>query len=192
MAYVSTANFKLYKNIVGASDDTVINMLIAQAQKMVETHTGRVFEASANTTRTFDAMNDVDGDLLYFDRDLYSINSVTNGDGVVVAASEYVTEPRNGPPYYAIRLKNSSDVVWTYDTDAENAIAISGMWAYSLTAPEDVQWATLRLASYLYEQRKNAGELDRPVAISNNMTMLPSRLPKDVADTLIHYVRSVG
>jgi len=190
--HITTTEFKLYKNIQGGSDDTLIGTFIAQAQQMVETHTGRVFEAIANTTRYFDAELNIDGNLLYFDRDLYSINSITNGDGVVIAAGEYVTEPRNGPPFYAIRLKGSSTVAWTFTNDAENAIAISGKWAYSETVPEDVKWATLRLASYLYEQRKNAGDLDRPVVISNNVTMLPARLPKDVADTLIHYVRSVG
>lgn len=189
--HVDAATFKSYKDITTSGEDALIATLLGQAQKMVETFTGRVFEVTANTTRTFDAEKDVDGHLLYFDRDLYSINTVTNGDGVLVAASEYVTEPRNGPPYYAIRLKGSSTVAWTFSTDAENAIIVSGKWAYSLAAPDDVVWATLRLTSYLYEQRKNAGDLDRPVYVGA-MLMMPTRMPKDVADMLVHYVRSAG
>lgn len=153
MAYTTLPAVKARMGITSATDDAWLEDLIAQAQKLVEMELGRVFEASANTTRYFDAECDVDGATLYLDKDLCSINSITNGDGTTVTAGQYVTEPRNETPYYAIRLKSSAAIAWTYSTDPENAIAISGKWAWSAAAPRDIVQATEMLVAYLYQQR---------------------------------------
>lgn len=186
--YTTTALLKTYLGITGSNDDTLLGTLIDRAQAMIDSHCHRTFEASANTSRTFDAGRDVNGAVLYLDYDLCSINSITNGDGTTVTTSQYTTEPRNETPYYAIRLLSSAGIAWTYSTDPEDAITISGKWAYSENAPNDIVHVALRLAGYLYRQRDNAADLDRAV-IAGNATILPAQLPSDIKAILAPYWR---
>ena len=186
MAYATAAELKRYLNITSSTDDTLLGELIASAQRMIETATGTTFEASSDTTRYFDAIGNVDGAFLLFDRWCASITSITNGDGVAVASTDYVTEPRNDAPYYGVKLLSSKDVTWTYGDDEENAIAVVGKWAYSTTPPADIAQACKRLAAFLYRQRENANDVDRAVVVGN-ATVLPSQLPADVMRLIAPY-----
>lgn len=180
MAYTTADDLRSYLGITDTGDDVLLTSLIASAQEMVDSYCGRTFEAAADTTRTFDAYNDVDGATLYLDEDLFSITTVTNGDGVAVSSSEYTTEPRNRAPYYAIRLLPSAGKNWEAQADGDNqdAISVAGRWAWSLTPPADVVQATRRLAAWLYRQRDNA-DMDRAV-VAGTATILPSAIPADV------------
>lgn len=191
MAYTTVSLLKTYLGATTSNDDTLLTALIARAQAIIDAYCQRTFEASANTSKTFDADRDTDGAWLYLDEDLASINTVTNGDGdVLTASTEYMTEPRNRTPYFAIKLISQSGLSWTWTTAPENAITISGKWAYSTTAPDDIVHATLRLAAYLYRQRDNAADLDRPVYVGN-ATILPAQLPSDIKTILAPYRRLV-
>lgn len=191
MAYTTVSLLKTYLGATTSNDDTLLTALIARAQAIIDAYCQRTFEASANTSKTFDADRDTDGAWLYLDEDLASINTVTNGDGdVLTASTEYMTEPRNRTPYFAIKLISQSGLSWTWTTAPENAITISGKWAYSTSAPDDIVHATLRLAAYLYRQRDNAADLDRAV-IAGNATILPAQLPSDIKTILAPYRRLV-
>lgn len=189
MAYATVVQLKEYLDISTNTDDNLLQSILVRAQAWIDQYTHRTFEASANTSRTFDTERDVDGQVLYLDEDLASINSITNGDGDVLTTSEYTTEPRNRTPYYAIRLLASSNLAWEYSSstdDPENAITISGKWAWSTSAPADIVAATLRLAAYLYRQRDNAADLDRTI-IAGSATVLPPQMPRDVELALLPY-----
>lgn len=183
MAYVTTAELREYLGAKEATDDVLLGKLLTRAQKVIESKLDRVFEASSNTTRYFDAVEDVDGDTLYLDEDLCEIESITNGDGVAVTSDQYVTEPRNDTPWYAIKLKGSSSVVWTYTDDPENAISISGKWAYSATPPAGIVHATLRLAAYYYKQR-DAQVFDVTAMPETGEMIIPKGIPADVREIL--------
>lgn len=188
--YIDLATLKRYLGITSTNDDTLLTECIARAQALIDDYAGRTFEAPADTTRTFDAVTDVVNMTLYFDDDLCQITSVTNGDGVVVAANEYTTQPRNETPYHALKLLASSGKSWTYEDDREDAIVIVGRWAWSVTAPTAIQQAAIRLASYLYRQKDSANDLDRAVVVGNS-TLLPSELPNDLAQMLDYYRRLI-
>lgn len=190
MAYTTASALKTYLGITANDDDTLLGTLVARAQKIVESYTGRVFEVSQDSTKYLDAMRDVDehGRTLYLVDDLCAITSVTNGDGTAVAATEYVTMPRVGGPWWGLMLKQGSAVRWNWDASPETAIVVVGKWGYSTSAPADVVQATERLAAYLYRQRDNANDLDRAM-IAGNTTILPQRLPSDIKDLLEPYRR---
>jgi hypothetical protein len=195
VAWATASELKTYLGISGSGDDSLLTTLLAQAQAFLEQVIGRKFEASTNTTRTFDAVRDVVDDqgwgwgaLLVLDHDLCSINSVTNGDSTVVSSSDYVTEPRNDTPYWGIRLKRSATAAWTYSDTPENAISISGKWAYSATCPDDVKRAVLDLAAYHYRRRGVEGTaLDRPTVSPSGVTMFPGGLPESVKAVIGKY-----
>ncbi len=200
MAYAATSDFHSFQALDDSdtADDALIAQLLTRAQSLIETETRRVFEASADTTRYFSPIEDTDYMWLLVDHDLCAITSIEPGDGNVYYASDYpvsdgtniwVTEPANSTPWHAIKLLQSAGLVWTYETDPENAIAVAGRWAYSTTAPADIVHATVRLAVWLYHQRDAGGEGDRVVITADGSAVLPSRLPADVADICSNYVR---
>lgn len=189
--YCTVGDLKEYLGISEATHDALLSSLIQDAQAIIDATTLRTFELpAADSTRYFDAAADVRNETLYLDRDLYSITSITNGDSTTVSGSSYVTEPRNDTPYYAIRLKQSSGVRWNYLTDSENAIAVTGRWCFSATAPALIQRVCKRLAAYLYRQRENGNDLDRALVVGN-ATILPTQLPQDISNDLQAYKRIV-
>ena len=180
MAYITLGQLKSYKGITSDTDDVLLAGFIASAQSTIDDLHGQTFEATADATRYFDAKADVWGRKLVLDRPLCQITSVTNGDGVAILPASYVTEPRNGTPYWALTLKATADVFWTWGNDPENAITVVGRWAYSLTAPADIQQKTLQLAAWLYLQKDTSAEIERPILTTGGTVLLPQRLPADL------------
>lgn len=190
MAYATTAQVKTYLDITGTGDDSLIGDLLNAATSAIETHTHREFMVQSNTTRYFDSCYDVEGLTLYLDRDLCEIDSITNGDGTTVTTAQYVTEPRNNAPYYAITLKSSKSIYWEDDSsgDSENAIAISGKWGYSQTPPADIEQACVRLAAYYYRQ-KDSQVFDVTATPELGQITIPQGIPADVRMMLRSYIR---
>jgi len=191
VAYTTTAAVKLLLGIPTAStgDDALLADLIAQAQDAIDLYCHRTFEAAGDTTKYADAVADVSGRTLTLPVDLAQVGTITNGDGTEITSGQYVTEPRNATPYYAITLKASTGIDWTYTDDPENAIAIEGRWAYSVTAPSAIVRATNRLAAFMYNQRGQSTDMDRPVVSQSGTVLLPAGLPRDVAELIEHLVR---
>jgi hypothetical protein len=178
-----------YLGLTSSSDNELLNGFLLASQQMIDAETGRTFEAAGDSTRYFDAVMDVEGATLYLGNyDLCAITTITNGDGGSITGSHHVTEPRNTTPYYAIKLKASSGKSWTYSTDPENAISVTGRWAYSTIAPASIVQACKRLAAYLYRQKDNAGDLDRALVVGNS-TILPGQIPADIHALLRPYRR---
>jgi len=190
VAYTTAALVKTYCGISGAGDDTLIANLVTYAQQIIDSYCNRTFEGS-NADRSFDVGKDTDGYNLYFDEDLASINTVTNGDAssTTISSSEYVTMPRNRTPYYGIRIKSSSGKIWEFSTDPEGAITVNGVWAYSASAPDDIVHACTRLATFLYRQKDSSMDIDRPILTDAGVTLLPAGLPNDVKALLAPYRR---
>ena len=179
MAYTTVADLKTYLGITGSGDDTLLGALAAAAQAALEREIGDVFEAAADSSRYFDAVADVDGRRLWFDGFCCAITSVTNGDGTTVSSDDYVTEPRNGDYFYAITLKASASVSWTYSSSPENAITVAGKWAVTESAPADIEQATKRLAAYMY-RLKDAQVFDATAIPELGQVVIPKGTPADV------------
>lgn len=190
--YASLSDVREYLGGPPTTDNTLLTNLIPRAQGIINAYTQRVFEASGDTTRYFDAIEDVDHlqrTLYLGQNDLCQITTVTNGDSTVLTTSDYTTLPKNYTPYYALKIKLSSSNVWTYSTTPEDAISISGRWAYSVTAPDDIKHACIRLTVWLYRQ-KDASSLGDVGSISQSGVVVePAALPSDVQLILIPYKR---
>jgi len=195
MAYISTADLKSYMNITASSDDTQIGNAVTRAQAMVDSVTHRTFEAAADTTRTYTPLllnyngDLMDNDTIYLSADLFSLTSITNGDGNSVSLNDIVLLPSNVKPAYGIKIKRGVNLAWNYVTSPENAISVTGKFAYSQTAPADVVAATLRIAAYLYRQREGTPDSDRAILSADGMVLAAPQIPKDVMSILRTYVR---
>ena len=191
MSYCTVDDVKTYLGISETDDDVLLALCIERAQAAIDAYTSRTFEATADATKKLDAIADVDGRTLYVRAagDLCAIKSVTNGDGSVLASTDYVTQPRSYTPYYAIRLLASSGHTWTYVTDSENAITIAGRWAYRISAPADIEQACMRLAVVYYRQKDTTAEIDRPLLAGDGTVVMPQTTPSDVRALLKPYRR---
>jgi len=195
MAYCTTALVKTYLGITGSADDTLIGTLVVRAQAMIDKYCDRTFEASANTTNYFDAIRNTNRMVLLFSEGLElatTPTTVVNGDlATLVVNTDFVTMPTNKPPFYGLRILPSVSSQWieTSAGNSERAVQVTGKWAYSETAPDDIVAVTVRLVSFLYRQRDQSGELDRPVSVADGMILLPGRLPADIASILQPYRR---
>ena len=198
--YITSSDVKQYGGIptTDTVDDAELTLIIARAQKYVEEYTGRVFEVDSDSEaiRYYTASEDVARNTLWLDKDLNTVASIVAGTDTI-AATEYVTEPRNDKPYFGITLKAESSAEWTdatSDGDYENAIAVNAQWAYSSDAPADIKHAMIRLVKWYYKQGRITDETaDRPIVLESGATVLPSQIPSDVTEILERYrYRPVG
>jgi hypothetical protein len=87
-------------------------------------------------------------------------------------------------------LKLNANVRWTYgDGDPEEAITITGRWAFSVTAPEAVTQATLLLAEWLYHRKDNPADRDENKTSRHGVPLVMADLPDDVRELLIPLLR---
>jgi len=203
--YCNVLGLKTYLGISVDTDDTLLTTLIKRAQGIVDDYCNRTFEASTDATRYLDCPQSVGRLLtdyqfngrrvapliLWLDRDLCQITSIVNGNGVTVTAGQYATLPATDKPYYAIRLKPASGINWTYTDDPIGAITITGRWAYSVTAPQQIVYATERLAAYLYRKR-DAQVFDDTAFAEGGVVRLPKGLPADVVEILNMNIRRMA
>ena len=202
MAYITTAELKDFLDITDADDDAVLGTIIAGAEQAVDRYTRRTFEPKGAQgghhphkftplpRRLGGDLDDGNPRLLWLsDLDLCEIQSIVNGDGATIPSTEYVTNPINHTPWYAIELKRGSSYIWTYSGNSpEGTIVITGKWCYSLEAPDDVRIAMFKLCKAWYNGRADStGERD--ILTTDGVVLVQSKIPSDVIDILRNYRR---
>ena len=196
MAYLASSDIKDYGGIpaTDTADDAELTAIIARAQTYIEEYTGRVFSASSasESTHYFTVGQDTGTRILWLDGDLNTLgsNGITIGSDTL-ATTDYTTRPRNARPYYAIKLNANSPLTWdnpTSDGDYEDAITVSGQWAYSSDVPNDIKQAMLRLVKWYYKQGRVTDEVaDRPIITESGVVVMPSQIPADITEILERY-----
>lgn len=114
--------------VPNATDDNVVEQLLEQASRYLETRTMRWFYPRVET-HYFDIP---DGRELFVDDDLLSVISITNGDGTTIAGTEYNLIPKNSTPHIAVKLKELTSYGWQYSTTdgSELVIGVNGYWGF--------------------------------------------------------------
>jgi len=103
--------------------------MLDAATTRINSKCGRVFAAAGDSTRYYDPSENIYGNELILDQDLSYITSVVNGDSVNVTTELY-TRPRNETPFYCLGFKTSANSTWTHTTDVQNAISVTGRFAW--------------------------------------------------------------
>lgn len=156
-------------------DDDLLTRLLGAAEDWIADRTNQQLEPIMATRAYSEWSGRVCGAVLHLDADLVSVTTLTNGNGQVIPAEGYWLEPRNAPPYSAIRLKTSQ--VWQFDVDGE--ILVAGRWGLPSVPPRLIQ-ACVRLTAFLYRQKDSTSDADRPLITADGTVVLPSALPKDI------------
>ena len=131
-------------DIEGNAADPFLLSLIREASADIDGAAGRKF-APYVTTQTYDApglgvweseslvRRVVSNRSLPIDTDdLLEVSTLTNGDGTVITAAQYLLYPANVYPKNEIRLKVSSGLAWQPDSagDREQVISVVGVFGY--------------------------------------------------------------
>lgn len=189
MAYATLSELRSYLFAGGASaptvDDALLTALLARAQALIDAQTGRKFESVAET-RKFD----LPAGLYLPVGDLLSVTTLTNGDGQAIPATAYALYPENALPKRLIFLLPTSGYAWQSDNgNSAQCISVAGTWGYSASPPNSVKHAAIRLAAWLYRQKDNSNDVDRPIMSSDGTVVMPAALPRDVEQMIAPYVR---
>ena len=189
--YTTLAEFKAWKTVgsTDAADDAVIEDCIEAASRYFDNETGRTFYARS-LTRYYDMPQ---GRILELDDDLLTITTLTNGDGVEIAATEYNLWPRNYAPYSEIRLKSSSSTRWTRDSDGniEAVIGVEGAWGYVAEAPHDIRQACLMIAVNMNNRRTGAAVSNQVKVTSFGVVVTPQDIPSMAARVIRKYIKRI-
>jgi uncharacterized phiE125 gp8 family phage protein len=195
MAYATLAQLKAYLGVQKSTDDELLGAVLDRATAVIEKRLGFSFAASGDTIKTFSVIDDIDprcGRLLLFRSWLAAaptlVQTDADGDNLTIPSTDYILVDRTvGPPYYGIKLKDSSPYVWEYTYDHEEGIKVTGKWGWSTTPPDDIVHACVRLGSFMYRQKETGGEADRAAILSDGTMLLPAEIPKDVLAILDKY-----
>jgi hypothetical protein len=196
MSYITAADLRQYIGAVSTSDDTQLGFAAARAQQMIDTYCNRTFEATADTTRYYNALDlryggDVDAfsNELRLDVDLCQLTRVTNGNGEIIPNNFLVQLPTNFIPKYSIKIMMNTSYVWTYTGTPDMAISVLGRFAYSITAPADIVAACLALGKYIYKARTSTIETDRAVLSSDGIILPGKNIPDAITAQIEPYRR---
>ena len=196
MAYLTVAALKTYLGIQSSADDSLLADIVHEAQHVVEDYCNRTFEAAADTTRYYNALDiryggrvDAFQNTLLLDVDLCQLTTVVNGDTNTIPNNALVLLPTNFTPSYAIKIKMNTAYVWTYIGTPDTAIEVTGRFAYSITCPPPIRAATRRLAGYMYRAKDNTAETDRSIMSADGVSIAAPAIPTDVTRMLEPYRR---
>jgi hypothetical protein len=129
--YARPAEVKSYLGITGTADDALLFQLCERARAKIDEHTHRHFWPKIATIK-HDAYEESQAKL-FFDDNLITLSTLTNGDGNAILAANYFLYPQDGPPYAWVELNASSGQVWLYQSTPQQAISIAGTWGWKET-----------------------------------------------------------
>jgi len=118
-----------YLKATGTGDDVLLLGMIRAISRDIDDLTVKRHHPRLET-RYFSLP--YDGQLDFGENWLLGVTTLTNGDGDAIASTDYNLQPRNDTPYHALRLKDSSSVVWAPDADGnvDDVIALAGVWGF--------------------------------------------------------------
>lgn len=191
--YIGTAELRQYLSPDGElsnDQNALLSACIDRAESAINDYTRRQFAGTAGTVYyNRYTQGQVRSQALYLDEDLYSLTSLTNGDGQTIPTGSVWLEPRNeGPPYRMLRLKSS--YVWVWNTDSD--VIIAGTFGFSTVPPDAIVQAAVRYSAHLFRQ-KDAGGPDNMAGFpEGGQVQYPEGMPSDVRWLLAPYRSKSG
>jgi hypothetical protein len=157
MSYCTLAELKKYLSISSDSEDDLLTASLNAATQQITTVTGRCFGVDTETTEYVRSTCDnisPNGRVLYLFIDRKELASAPTK--VMVAGTDVTSAIKyyGNPPYDQLVLSKASG--YRFDTisdevDEYENIAITGLFGYSTSIPDDIKQAALIWSAYLYQ-----------------------------------------
>ncbi len=190
--YATLASLKAALNIATTADDALLTDLIVRASRIIDRLTGTTFQATTATRKIWSpiiARDDIRQYVLLLPPGWLlaaAPTAVSDGAGNVIPPADVIPQPAQAP-HHSLALAGGAR--WR---EREGAITITGAWGYSLTPPDDIVHATIRLAAWLYRQRDTHQEVMYVQTLEGGVVVPPARLPLDVTALTNHYRSVIG
>jgi hypothetical protein len=179
--YASLNEVKASLKIQDGMDDSLLEMAIESASRLIDGYAGRYFYNGGSAVKNFAAQ---DWWLVQIE-DLQSVTEVASTDEVggtytVWQATDYQLEPLNGRTdgivSPATRIRSVNDYAWPINGE-QALVRITGVWGWS-SVPIAVKQATILQAARIFKR------LDSPLGVAGfgdmGVVRVGSRLDPDV------------
>jgi hypothetical protein len=156
--YCSLAEIKASARITDNVDDTLLELAVESASRMVDSYTQRYFYNAGTATRLFAPQDSYVAEI----DDLISLTTLQTSDGddfgTTWAAKDYQLEPLNGnvdglTGHPATRIRAVDDFIFNV-LDGEATVRVVGVWGWS-AVPIAVKQATIIQASRIFKRNSS-------------------------------------
>ena len=161
--YCSLADVKSSARITDNVDDSMLELAVESASRLIDSYTQRYFYNAGTATRLFAPQDSYVTEI----DDLTTLTTLQTSDGdnfgTTWAAKDYQLEPLNGvvdglTGYPATRIRAVDDFLFNY-LDGEATVRIAGVWGWS-AVPTAVKQATVIQAARIFKRN------DSPLGIA--------------------------
>ncbi len=161
--YCSLAEIKASARITDNVDDTLLELAVESASRMVDSYTQRYFYNAGTATRLFAPQDSYVAEI----DDLVSLTTLQTSDGddfgTTWAAKDYQLEPLNGnvdglTGHPATRIRAVDDFIFNV-LDGEATVRVVGVWGWS-AVPVAIKQATVIQAARIFKRN------DSPLGIA--------------------------
>ena len=161
--YCSLAEVKSSARITDNVDDSMLELAVESASRLIDSYTQRYFYNAGTATRLFAPQDSYVTEI----DDLITLTTLVTSDGETFdttwQAKDYQLEPLNGvvdglTGYPATRIRAVDDFIFTHLT-GEATVRITGVWGWSAT-PTAVKQATVIQAARIFKRN------DSPLGIA--------------------------
>jgi hypothetical protein len=161
--YCSLAEIKASARITDNVDDTLLELAVESASRMVDSYTQRYFYNAGTATRLFAPQDSYVSEI----DDLITLTTLETSDGdnfgTTWAAKDYQLEPLNGnvdglTGHPATRIRAVDDFLFNV-LDGEATVRVVGVWGWS-AVPTAVKQATVIQAARIFKRN------DSPLGIA--------------------------
>ena len=161
--YCSLAEVKASARITDSVDDTLLELAVESASRLIDSYTQRYFYNGGTATRLFVPQDSYVTEI----DDLVSLTTLQTSDGdsfdTTWASKDYQLEPLNGivdglTGYPATRVRAVDDFLFNV-LDGEATVRITGVWGWS-SVPTAIKQATIIQAARIFKRN------DSPLGIA--------------------------
>ncbi len=161
--YCTLAEIKASARITDSVDDTLLELAVESASRMVDSYTQRYFYNAGTATRLFAPQDSYVSEI----DDLITLTTLQTSDGddfgTTWAAKDYQLEPLNGnvdglTNHPATRIRAVDDFIFNV-LDGEATVRVVGVWGWS-AVPIAVKQATIIQAARIFKRN------DSPLGIA--------------------------
>jgi hypothetical protein len=195
--YASLSEVKAALRITDAVDDSLLNMAVESASRLVDGHAGRRFWNAGTATKYFVAQDDYVCEVDDISSSTIVLQTSSGADGIFDTTwdiDDYQLEPLNGEldgiawPYTSIRA--IGDYLWPI-SGGEALVKVTGVFGWP-SVPIAIKQATIIQASRIFKR------LDSPLGVAGfgdlGAIRVTRDLDPDVAQLVMPYkrMRNVG
>lgn len=165
-------------------DEELVLALIRGVSRAIDSYCRRVFYTTEDT-RIYDW---TDPYAIRLRDDLLSLTSVATNANQTLAAENFILDPRIGPPYARITLKQGLGVAFNWSVTRDAALSITGVWGYKSTLPDEIELACKAWVSDVFVQAgSRAIDSMSGGGVRASMRKLEEGPPPDVKGWLDHH-----